>query len=106
MKPVKAEVPTSDSPASTATAFVHEDPPPSQPESTITTTHREGDEPVTYIEVLVNDSRRHPTGIRKTVRARLLHRDPMSVLVELPDGSVVRRRLRRDVPSHVPHIGR
>jgi hypothetical protein len=73
MKPRQAEVPT-------------DSPPPAS---------RGAD---TYIEVLVNDSRRHPTGTRKTVRARLLKRYPMSVLVELPDGSVVKRRLGRDLP--------
>jgi hypothetical protein len=61
--------------------------------------------PPVYIDVLVNNDRRRPTE-RKVVRAKLLARYPCSVLVELPDGSVVKRRLGRDVPSLVPHIGR
>jgi hypothetical protein len=56
-----------------------------------------------YVRVLVNKrtltGRRDPKGGRVEVRALVLHRNPRSVVVRLPDGAVVKRRVPRDVPK-------
>jgi hypothetical protein len=38
-------------------------------------------------------------GERRAVRAELVKRSALSVWVKLPDGNVVKRKIKRDVPS-------
>jgi hypothetical protein len=62
--------------------------------------------PSTYLTVLLDnhgpDGR--PDGTRKEVEVKLIRRNPSTVVVELPDGQMVKRKIRRDVVAGIEPV--